>query len=395
MEYPWRLKFGIFMAPYHPADESPALSIARDTRTIQWLDELGYDEAFVGEHHTAGWEPISCPDLFLAHVGQVTKNIHLGTGVLSLPYHHPYFVAERALLLDTLLKGRFMLGLGPGALPSDTAQFGLKATQLRPRLDEGLGVVLRLLRGEVVTHESDWFTLKDASCQLQPFDEGGVPVFVATTSSPAGATIAGTHGVGILSGANFRPLGPGLKTTWETAEEAAAKNGHTLSRRNWRVMTRVYVADTREEAHRDIALGLHHFDKEYINGTLGRPFDYDGKPADYGRWSAEHGSLIGSPDDVVEGLAKMWEASNGGFGGVLLMAHEFAPYEKIRRHYELFARYVMPRFQGALTRAQASHARAAAGRERLHMGEAEAIAAAIERAGGPVPDVVLGARLRG
>ena len=355
MQLPWRLKFGLFMAPYHPVGDSFALTIRRDVRTIQWLDELGYDEAFVGEHHSAGWEPIPSPELFLTHVAQVTERIRLGTGVINLPYHNPYMVAERILLLDNLSNGRISLGVGPGALPSDTAQFGMSATQLRPRLDEGLGVVLRLLRGEVVTHESPgWFSLKEASCQLQPYHESGIPVFVATTSSPAGATIAGRHGVGILSGANFRPLGPGLKSTWETAVDVAAENGHTLDRRNWRVMTRIYAAETREQAWSDISEKLYEFDRDYIRGTLGRPFDYDGSPETYAQWSAERGgALFGTPDDIVAGLEQMWEASNGGFGGILIMGNEFGSPEAMRRHYELVARYVFPPFPGLARPARA------------------------------------------
>lgn len=169
MDLPWRLKFGVFMAPYHAVGENPSLAIRRDVRTLQLLDELGFDEAFIGEHHSAGWEPISSPEVFIAHVAQVTRAIRLGSGVLAVPYHNPYMVAERALLLDQLTEGRFMLGVGPGALPSDTAQFGIGTTSLRPRLDEGLGVILRLLRGEIVSHQSEWFTLREASCQLQPY----------------------------------------------------------------------------------------------------------------------------------------------------------------------------------------------------------------------------------
>ena len=396
MNLPWRLRFGVFMAPYHPARDSMSLAIRRDVRTLQWLDELGFDEAFIGEHHSAGWEPISSPELFIAHVAQETESIRLGTGVVSLPYHHPYMLAERILLLDHLTRGRVMLGVGPGALPSDTAQLGLAITQLRPRLDEGLGVVLRLLRGEEVTCESPgWFTLRNASCQLQPWREEGIPVFVATTSSPAGATIAGKHGVGVLSGASFRPLGPGLKSSWGTAEDAAAAQGKTLDRRDWRVMTRIHVAESREQACRDISARLHEFDCEYIAGTLGRPFDYEGAPEDYAAWCVEHGgALFGSPDEVSAGLERLWEASGGGFGGVLLMANEFAPPDRMREHYELLARYIIPRFQGALERPLRSHARAVAGRVAGNQGEADAIAAAMRTAGGEVPETVLGARVR-
>ncbi len=393
-QLPWRLKFGLFMAPYHPINESPALSIQRDIRTIQWLDELGYDEVFIGEHHSAGWEPIPSPEVFIAHVAAVTKRIRLGTGVLAVPYHHPYMVAERLALLDHLTGGRVMLGVGPGALASDTAQLGIDVTKLRPRLDEGLGVILRLLRGDTVTHESDWFTLRDAVCQLPPYREEGIPVFVATTSSPAGATIAGKHGVGVLSGANFRPLGPGLKSTWETACEEAARHGRTMDRRNWRIMTRVHVAETREEAWRDITHGLYAFDRDYMAGTLGRPFTYDGAPERYAEWSANQGgALFGSPDDVAERLEALWEASGGGFGGLLIMGNEFARPEQMARSYELLARYVMPRFQGSLERAARSHAHAVANREAYNRGEARAIAVAIEAAGGTAPESILGANI--
>ncbi|MXZ88060.1 MAG: LLM class flavin-dependent oxidoreductase, partial [Dehalococcoidia bacterium] len=149
MKLPWRLKFGLFMAPYHPVRDNMNLTIRRDVRTIQWLDELGYDEVFIGEHHSGGWEPISSPEVFIAHVAQETESIKLGTGVLSLGYHHPYMIAERILLLDQLTRGRVMLGLGPGATAPDTTPRGLPPTHLRPRLGGGLGVIRRLLNGEV------------------------------------------------------------------------------------------------------------------------------------------------------------------------------------------------------------------------------------------------------
>ena len=396
MKLPWRLKFGLFMAPYHPVRDSMSLTIRRDVRTIQWLDELGYDEVFIGEHHSGGWEPISSPELFIAHVAQETESIKLGTGVLSVGYHHPYMIAERILLLDHLTRGRVMLGVGPGATAPDTPQLGLHPTQLRPRLDEGLGVILRLLRGEEVTHDSPgWFTLKNAACQLQPYHEEGIPVFLATTSSPGGAVIAGKHGVGILSGGSFRPLGPGLKSTWDTALDSAAEHGNTLSRRDYRVMTRIHVAESREQACRDITMLLHEFDCDYIAGTLGRPFGYDGAPEDYAEWCVDNGgALFGTPEEVTAGLERLWESSGSGFGGILLMGNEFAPPERMRNHYELLARYVMPHFQGTYERPMRSEARAVAERVVNNQGEADAIAEAIRAVGGDVPDVILGAPIK-
>src|SRR5581483_5932305 len=99
----------------HPPGQNPTLLLHGDIELIELLDQLGYDEAWVGEHHSAGSEIIASPEVFLAHVGARTSRIRLGTGVVSAAYHHPLWVAERAVLLDHLLHGRFMLGLGPGA----------------------------------------------------------------------------------------------------------------------------------------------------------------------------------------------------------------------------------------------------------------------------------------
>ena len=125
MTLPERMKFGIFMAPFHWKGENPTLSLERDLEIIQWLDQLGYDEAWIGEHHSAGWEIIASPEVFIATAAERTRNIKLGTGVISLPYHHPMMVANRMVLLDHLTRGRAMLGVGPGALVTDAAMLGI------------------------------------------------------------------------------------------------------------------------------------------------------------------------------------------------------------------------------------------------------------------------------
>ena len=116
MALPERMKFGIFMGPFHRVGENPTLAIDRDLELVQWLDHLGFDEAWIGEHHSAGWETISSPELFMAVAADRTKHIKLGTGVISLPYHHPFMVANRMVQLDHMTHGRVMLGVGPGAL---------------------------------------------------------------------------------------------------------------------------------------------------------------------------------------------------------------------------------------------------------------------------------------
>lgn len=394
MEIPWRMKFGVFMAPFHPVGDNPGLAMERDVRTIQWLDEFRYDEAWIGEHHSAGWETIASPELFIAHAAALTKTIKLGTGVISLPYHNPYHVADRMVQLDQLTRGRVMLGVGPGALPSDAYQFELDPTRQRPQMDEALGVIQRLLAGETVTHESDWIHLRESRIQMPLYSER-LPVFVASTLSPAGPTIAGKHGAGLINVSTFMPSGLDLKRVWEMYSEHSQANGHVADRRNWRLMLPIYIAETREEAWRDVSEGAYAFQKGYFDNTLGRTFQYQGEAKDFAQvMSQAGGAIIGTPEDAVAAIEKIWELT-GGFGGLLGLAHEWAPADKMRRSYELFARWVAPHFQGSLGPITTAHGWAAENRDRLNKNEVSAVVAAFNTLGAPAPKVVYGQQTEG
>ena len=112
-----RLRFGIFLAPFHKPGINPTLALQSDLDLIRWLDRCGYDEAWLGEHHSAGTELSASPEIMIATAAERTRHIKLGTGVISVSYHNPLWVAERIVLLDHLTRGRAMLGLGPGSLP--------------------------------------------------------------------------------------------------------------------------------------------------------------------------------------------------------------------------------------------------------------------------------------
>ena len=164
-----RMKFGAFLAPHHPIGEHPMLQLRSDLDLAERLDQLGFDEFWCGEHHSTGWEVIASPEMFLAAAGERTHRIKLGTGVVSLPYHHPFIVAQRMVQLDHMTNGRAIFGSGPGALPSDAYVLGIDPLTQRDRQDEALGVIRRLLAGEErFSHKSDWFTLNDARLQLLP-----------------------------------------------------------------------------------------------------------------------------------------------------------------------------------------------------------------------------------
>jgi limonene 1,2-monooxygenase len=356
-EVPWPMRFGIFLAPFHRVGENPTLALQRDLELIATLDGLGYDEAWVGEHHSGGWETIAAPELFIAAAAERTRHIRLGTGVTSLPYHHPYMVAQRMVLLDHLTRGRVMLGVGPGALVTDAMMLGIDPQTLRPRMAEALDVILRLLTSvEPLTYSGEWFSLREAVLQLRPYTRPHFPVAVASTASPAGMTLAGRHGLRVLQ------LGPAmgvrgavdLKAQWAIGEAAAAAAGQTLRRDEWSLVIPMHLAETRREAFQSARHGAAAELLDYFGTVLGRPCPVEGprervieQMADSGTW------IVGTPDDCVAGIRRYQEAT-GGFGGVLLWAHEWAAPDATRRSYELLARYVMPRFQGSLRGVEAS-----------------------------------------
>ena len=345
-----RLRFGIFLAPFHPAGENPTTALQRDLQLVQHLDDLGYDEAWIGEHHSAGSEIIASPEIFIAAAAERTKRIRLGTGVVSLSYHNPLWVAERIVLLDHLTRGRVMLGVGPGSLPTDSAMIGLSPTDTRELLDENLDIVMRLLRGdEPVTATTRTHRLVDARLHLRPYSDPLFDVAVAAVASPTGPRLAGRHGIGLLSiGATLTKEGfDALAHHWNVMEERAATFGTTVDRAMWRLVGLMHVAETREQAFREVEYGIEQW------------FRYFQKVAAFPQMAVEGGDVremiefvneagigaIGTPDDAAAQVQRLVDQS-GGFGAMLLLAHEWANPQATRRSYELIAQHVMPRFQG-------------------------------------------------
>jgi limonene 1,2-monooxygenase len=341
------LTFGIFLAPFHRLGENPTLALGRDMELIEWLDYLGYDEVWVGEHHSAGWELIAAPEVFIAAAAERTRHIMLGSGVTSLPYHHPLLVAQRFVLLDHMTRGRTMLGCGPGALVSDAYMMGIEPVTQRPRMEEALDAIMQLL-------------------------------------TPAGVVVAGKHGLGVLSLGAGLPEGPAmLASQWKLAEDTAAKHGKRMDRKQWRLVVNVHVAEDDELALREVSRAERHETITYFEETLGRP---PGRADDPLREGVRMGTtLVGTPETVIRGIERLQEYSQGGFGGLLFRAHEWANREQTLKSYELFARYVMPRFQGSTVMPEASNDWARANRKTIFSPNVEAIRRAYLDAGRPIP----------
>jgi alkanesulfonate monooxygenase SsuD/methylene tetrahydromethanopterin reductase-like flavin-dependent oxidoreductase (luciferase family) len=301
-----RLRFGTFLAPFHAPGQNPTLAMQRDLRLIEHLDALGYDEAWIGEHHSAGSEIIASPEIFIAAAAERTRNIKLGTGVTSIAYHNPLWVADRMVMLDHLTRGRTMLGVGPGSLPTDSAMIGLNPTDTRELLDVNLDIIVRLLRGEVVTQETRTHRLVDAQLQLRPYTDPCFDIAVAAVASPTGPRLAGKYGAGLLSiGATLTPDGFDALAVGDSAD----------------------------------VKGMIDFINEAGVGA------------------------IGTVDDARRQVQRLVDQSNGGFGAMLLLSHDWANPEATRRSFELIAQNVFPEFQGQAAGTLAAAERARVSRE--------------------------------
>lgn len=347
-----KLRFGAFLAPHHPIGENPTLQLQNDLEFVRRLDYLGYDEFWCGEHHSTGWEVIASPEVFLAAAAERTHRIMLGTGVVSLPYHHPFMVAQRIAQLDHQSRGRAIFGSGPGALPSDAHMLGMDPMLLRDRQDEAMGVIRRLFESdERFSYESDWFRLRDARLQLKPLQER-IEFAVASIVTPSGMTLAGKHEAGVLSiGSMTRAGMRSLPLQWSFAEESAAKHGKTVDRKNWRIVMNWHIAESRQEAREQARDGLMRHNNEYTVGTLaageGPIYKTPDEAVDDVAFSDESTAVIGTPDDLAERIRDMMELT-GGFGCVIGFVHDWANREDTLRSWDMVARYVVPQVNGML-----------------------------------------------
>ena len=336
-----KLRNGIFLAPFHPVNEDPTLCIQRDMELIEHLDRLGYEEAWVGEHHSAGYEIIPSPELFIAAVAERTKRIRLGTGVVSLPYHHPLTAANRMIQLDHQTRGRVMFGVGPGLLPSDAFSMGIDPATQRERMVESIEVILRLFAGERVTHKTSWFTLVDATCQLLPYTWPHPEIAVASSVTPSGGKLAGRHGFGMLCVAATQEGGyDALAINWKIANEVAAENGRKMNPEALRLVGPVHIAETREKAFANIKFGFKEWQNYFtaIAGVAGREAASGQSPEEL----VKQGTIVvGTPDDAIAQIRRLQE-KQGEFGCFLQLAHNWANFDATKKSYELWQRHVTP-----------------------------------------------------
>jgi len=385
MPQEWPLKFGAFFAPFHPVGQSPTLAYEYDLDRAEWLDKFGYDEVWFGEHHSGGYELIGSPEIFIAAAAQRTKHIKLGTGVTSLPYHHPWLVADRWVQLDHMTRGRCIFGTGPGALPTDAWQMGIDPVNQRRMMEESLEAIYALFASEEpVSRETDWFVMKDCRLQVRPYTWPHPEIAVAAMVTPSGPRLAGQHGASLLSlsmqmADGFAAVGQAWNVVTEQAEKVG---GPEPDRTTWRILGTMHIAETRDQAIDDCLYGLRDF-ANYFGGGAGfvplaeKVTEQTSEREYVEAYAASPSCVIGTPDDAIEYIEGLIEQS-GGFGTFLMLGHDWASPERTQNCYRLFAEKVMPHFQGHLNAPRTSHDWATAKRGELFGRAGQAMMNAIQ-----------------
>jgi alkanesulfonate monooxygenase SsuD/methylene tetrahydromethanopterin reductase-like flavin-dependent oxidoreductase (luciferase family) len=349
------MDLGIFCVPYTKPGRAPYDVAEWNLEQVRWADELNFSEAWFAEHYTIGWEPLPSPDLMIAAALRETKQIKLAPGAHLLPYHNPIELAYRVSWIDHMAKGRYILGVGAGAFPSDQKLFATEGHNAE-MTSEALEIMHKVweedgpfeFKGKYWSVGMPEWSELDKGPHLKPFQAPHPPIAMAG-SSPRSGTLkeAGRRGYEPLSLGH----GPGfLATHWEAYCEGADEAGLTPDRKTWRIARDFFVAETDEEAI-DLV----------VNGGLGYQFDNYVKPLfsaggilgfqapelDESEITAEYLArnawLVGSPETVTERLRVMHEET-GGFGTLLLMTSDYSEQpEAMRRCLELLSSEVMPK----------------------------------------------------
>ncbi len=333
------MEFGLFTMPSHPPECSLYDGHQWDLQTLRWADELGFTEAWIGEHHTAPWEPHPSPDLLVAQSLMQTKNIRIGPGGFLLPYHHPAELANRVAMLDHISQGRLNFGVAASGLPSDWEMFNVDGMsgENRDMTREALEIILKLWsEDEPFEYKGKYWNVNKPARMidllephLKPLQTPHPPIGVAGLSKGSDTLkLAGERGF-IPMSLNLNPAY--VASHWDSVEEGAERTGRTPHRRDWRLVREVMVADSDEEAWKlsvDSMMGrmMGEYFLPLLAGFGFTEFlkhdetvsDSDVTPA----YCAQHNWLVGSPDTVAEKIEAVY-AETGGFGQLLVFCFDY------------------------------------------------------------------------
>jgi alkanesulfonate monooxygenase SsuD/methylene tetrahydromethanopterin reductase-like flavin-dependent oxidoreductase (luciferase family) len=354
------MNVGYFMMPLHPPGCDWARALEHDLDQVVFLESLGFEEAWVGEHFTARWENLPCPDLFIAKALSMTRTIKFGTGVSCLPNHNPLMLAHRIAVLDQLARGRLYWGIGSGGFPGDFELFGFDppSGEHRNMTRASLETILKLWSDpKPGLYESKYWKFHIPEPQpdiglaihARPYQLPHPPIAVAGISPKSDTLgLAGERGY-IPMSINFVPARI-LKTHWESVEEGARRSGRTADRGSWRIARDIYIAKTSAQARREVLAGTLARDwREYFLPILKKvgfislaKIDPDMPDSEVTiEYLIDHIWMVGDPDEVTEKLQKL-QQDVGSFGTLLVIGHEWEPHEGWAQSMRLLKEQVLP-----------------------------------------------------
>ncbi len=366
------MEHGYFMMPLHHTEKDYHLSLEEDMEAIVLADELGYSEAWVGEHYSSAVEQITSPLMFHANLIARTKQIKFATGVMCLPQYHPAVQAGQAAMFDHLSKGRFIMGVGPGGLASDFELFGVMDKDRMEMMEEALEMMIELwtteppykMQGKHWTIDMKEWTHHDIKLGYvpKPFQDPYPPVAISAMSPHSGSLkFAGSKGY-IPVSANFVATWS-VETHWPAYCEGAKAGGITPNPEHWRVARSIFVADTDREAEEFVKSpgGAYDYYYEYLFQIFERS-DYKAPfvanptddPAKLTPQNIRDACIIyGSPETVANKILELRKRI-GDFGTVLYAAHDWQDVGAMKKSMTMFAEEVMPRVNSKLDSKQAS-----------------------------------------
>jgi alkanesulfonate monooxygenase SsuD/methylene tetrahydromethanopterin reductase-like flavin-dependent oxidoreductase (luciferase family) len=353
---PFRL--GMFVMPIHDPAKPLAQCFDEDLELAVRCEELGFDEFWVGEHHTSTLENIVMPEIFIAKAFGLTQTMRLGPAPVCLQYHHPVHVASRLAFLDHLSHGRLNICFGPGAIPTDMEVYGIDPAESAARIGESVDMILRIWTSDPPYQIPGRFWSVNLGKHIdpemglgalhKPLQKPHPPIAVPSISRrSAGIDKAAARGFSLFSH-HMIPVQV-LTEQWATYRNAAAASGRRTSPANWRVTRNVYVADTTEEARRLARTNSLGRCIQYILELTRRGPGWAMWKRDASQTDAECNLdyfldevlIVGDPPEVCRQLRELRERI-GQFGTLVLVAHDWDDRTRWLRSLELFAQEVVP-----------------------------------------------------
>jgi alkanesulfonate monooxygenase SsuD/methylene tetrahydromethanopterin reductase-like flavin-dependent oxidoreductase (luciferase family) len=360
------MKLGFFTMPLHPPGKDLSLSLAEDREAIVLADQLGYTEAFVGEHVSDRAEPVTSCIVFLASLARETKRIRLGTGTVNLPNGHPAAIAAQIAMLDHLLEGRLLFGISPGGLKSDMEVFENLTADRTAMFVESINHILGIWAGEAPYNlKGRYWNISTAESLMADIGQGVIIRPLQRPHPPILVTVVAPYSKGVASAAErgWKPISanflqPNWVTThWPLYAQGCTAGGHVADPADWRVAKSIFVADDDATAHRYVhgpdspyALYFRQLMRKLVSGGRAELFKHDRSMPDADvtiDYVLKRLVICGSVDSVTRQLLEFRDQV-GDFGTLLYVGHDWVDPALGKRSMQLMADEVMPRLNAAI-----------------------------------------------